>query len=71
MQYMAILETILNESQNMTETVTSVGVSCNHFEFQVNQQTKKFYIVIIGFLIQQNMALESKILSLSILDAKL
>ena len=48
----------------MTETVISVGVSCNHFEFRVNQQTKKFYIVIIGFLIQQNMALETKILSL-------
>ena len=55
----------------MTETVISVGVSCNHFEFRVNQQTKKFYIVIIGFLIQQNMALETKILSLSILDANI
>ena len=55
----------------MVQTVIFVGVRCNHFEFRVNQQTKGFYIVIIGFLIQQNMALEAKILSLSILDAKL
>ena len=57
----------------MAETVISVGVSCNHFEFRViiNQQTKGLFIVIIGFFIQQNMALETNILSLSILDVKL
>ena len=38
----------------MAETVISVVVSCNHFEFRVNQQTKGLFIVIIGFLIQQN-----------------
>ena len=55
----------------MAQTVISVGVSCNHFEFRVNQQTNGLYIAIIVFLIQQSIALESKILSLSILNDKL
>ena len=38
---------ITHETKNMAETVISVGVSCNHFEFRVNQQTKGFFIVII------------------------
>ena len=41
------------------------------FEFRVNQELTKghmdFFYVIIGFFIQKNMGLETKILSLSIL----
>ena len=33
--------------QNLTETVISVRVSCNHFEFRVDQQTKGLFIVTI------------------------
>ena len=41
-----------------------------HFEFRVNQELYGFASVIIGFIIQKNMGLETKILSLSIPDAE-
>ena len=42
----------------------------SHFEFRVNQELYGLFSVIIGFLIQNNMGLETKILSLSIPDAE-
>ena len=42
----------------------------SHFEFLVNQELYGFFSVIIGFIIQKNMGLETKILSLSIPDAE-
>ena len=52
--------------------VISVDLKERHFEFRVNQELTKghnygFFGVIIGFFIQTNMGLETKILSLSIL----
>ena len=38
--------------------------------FRVNQELYGFFSVIIGFIIQNNMGLETKILSLSIPDAE-
>ena len=52
----------------------SVDFKERHFELRVNQELTKshmdFFGVIIGFFIQKNMDLETKILSLSILDAE-
>ena len=48
----------------------SAGFRDSHFVFRVNQESYGFFSVIIGFLIQKNMGLETKILSLSILDAE-
>ena len=50
--------------------VISVDFKDSHFEFRVNQESYGFFSVIIGFFIQNNMGLETKIWSLSILDAK-
>ena len=50
--------------------MSSTGFKDSHFEFRVNQELCGFLSVIIGFLIQKNMGLETKILSLSILNAK-
>ena len=54
--------------------VISVDFKDSHFEFRVNQEVTKshmdFFSVIIGFFIQQKMGLETKLLSLSILDAE-
>ena len=47
----------------------STGFNESHFEFRVNQELNGFFSVSIGFIIQKNMGLETKILSLSILDA--
>ena len=50
--------------------VISVDFKESHFEFRVNQELTKghmdFFGVIIGFFIQKNMGLETKILSLSL-----
>ena len=51
---------------NMISTVFNES----HFEFRVNQELYGFFSVIIGFIIQKNMGLETKILSLSIPDAE-
>ena len=48
----------------------STGFSESHFEFRVNQELYRLCSVIIGFIIQKNMGLETKILSLSIPDAE-
>ena len=50
--------------------VISVDFKESHFEFRVNQESYGFFGVIIGLFIQKNMDLETKILSLSILDAE-
>ena len=49
--------------------MNSTGFSERHFEFRVNQDLYGFFSVIIGFIIQKNMGLETKIGSLSIPDA--
>ena len=41
------------------------------FEFLVNQESSKFFSVIIGFLIHENMGIDTKIVSLSILETEL
>ena len=41
-----------------------------HFEFRVNQELYGFFSVIIGFIIQKNMGLKPKILSLLCQDAE-
>ena len=46
------------------------GFNDSHFEFRVNQELYGFFSVIIGFIIQKNMGLETKILSLSIPNAE-
>ena len=51
---------------NMISTVFNES----HFEFRVNQELYGFFSVIIGFIIQKNMGLETKSLSLSIPDAE-
>ena len=48
----------------------STGFNESHFEFRVNPELYGFFSVIIGFIIQTNMGLETKILSLSIPDAE-
>ena len=48
----------------------STGFNESHFEFRVNQKLYEFFSVIIGFIIQKNIGLETKILSLSIPDAE-
>ena len=48
----------------------STGFNESHFEFRVNQELYGFFSVIIGFIIQKNMGLETKILSLSSPDAE-
>ena len=48
----------------------STGFNESHFEFRVNQELYGFLSVIIGFLVQKNMGLETKILSLPILEAE-
>ena len=48
----------------------STGFNESHFEFRVNQELYGFFSVSIGFIIQNSMGLETKILSLSILDAE-
>ena len=48
----------------------STGFNESHFEFRVNQELYGFFSVIIGFIIQKNMGLETKILSLSNPDAE-
>ena len=48
----------------------SIGFNKSHFEFRVNPELYGFFGVIIGFIIQKNMGLETKILSLSIPDAE-
>ena len=48
----------------------STGFNESHFEFRVNQELYGFFSVIIGFIIQKNMGLEAKVLSLSIPDAE-
>ena len=49
----------------------SAGFNCSHFELLVNQEGIGIFSVVIGLCIQNNMGLETKILSLSILDAEL
>ena len=56
--------------QLMSFKVISVDFKDSHFEFRVNQESYGFLSVIIGFVIQKNMDLETEILSLSILDAE-
>ena len=46
----------------------STGFNESHFEFRVSQELYGFVSVIIGFIIQKNMGLETKILSLSSCD---
>ena len=46
------------------------GFNESHFEFRVNQELYGFFSGIIGFIIQKNMGLKTKILSLSIPDAE-
>ena len=48
----------------------STGFSESHFEFRVNQELYGCFSVIIGFIIQKNMGLKIKILSLSSPDAE-
>ena len=48
----------------------STGFNESHFEFRVNQESYGFFSVIIGFIIQKNMGLKPKILSLSSPDAE-
>ena len=48
----------------------STGFNESHFEFRVNQELYGFFGVIIAFIIQKNIDLETKILSLSIPDAE-
>ena len=48
----------------------STGFNESHFEFRVNQELYVFFSVIIGFIIQKNMGLKTKILSLSSPDAE-
>ena len=50
--------------------VISVDFKDSHFYFRDNQESYTFFSVIIGFFIQKNMGLETKILSLSILDVE-
>ena len=49
----------------------STGFNESHFEFRVNQELYGCLSVIIGFIIQKNMGLKTKILSLPIADAEL
>ena len=51
--------------------VISAGFEGSHFEFWVNQELQGLFSVIIGFLIPINMGLDTKILSLSILETEL
>ena len=51
-------------------SVISVYFKDTHFEFRVNQESYGFFRVIMEFFIQKNMGLETKILSLSMLDAE-
>ena len=46
------------------------GFNESHFEFRVNQELYGCFSVIIGFIIQKNMGLKNKILSLSSPDAE-
>ena len=48
----------------------STGCNESHFEFRVNQELYGVFSVIIGFIIQKKMGLETKILSPSIPDAE-
>ena len=48
----------------------STGFNESHFEFRVNQELYGFFSVIIGFIIQKNMGLKTKILSLSSPDTE-
>ena len=48
----------------------SSGFNKSHFEFRVNPELHGFFGVIIGFIFQKKMGLETKILSLSIPDAE-
>ena len=51
--------------------VISVYFKDSQFEFHVNQELYGFFFsVIIGFFVQENMGLETKILSPSILDVE-
>ena len=45
------------------------GFNESHLEFRVNQELYGFFSVIIGLIIQKNMGLKTKILSLSSPDA--
>ena len=48
----------------------STGFNESHFEFRVNQELYGCFSVIIGFIIQKNMGLKTKILSQSSPDAE-
>ena len=48
----------------------STGFNESHFEFRVNQDLYEFFSVISGFIIEKNMGLKTKILSLSSPDAE-
>ena len=48
----------------------STGFNESHLEFRVNKELYGFFNVIIGFIIQKNMGLKTKILSLSSPDAE-
>ena len=50
--------------------VISVYFKDSQFEFRINQESYGFFSVIIGFFIQKNMGLETKILYPSILDVE-
>ena len=50
--------------------VIFAGFEGIHFEFRVNQESKGCITVIIGFLIHTNMGLDTKILSLSLLETE-
>ena len=45
-----------------------VGFEGSDFEFLVNQESYDFFSAIIGFLIHENMSLDTKIVSLSIIE---
>ena len=49
----------------------SAGFEGSHFEFRVNQESQGFFSIIIGFRIHINIVLDTKILSLSILETEL
>ena len=49
----------------------SVDFEGSHFKFQVNQESSGFFSVVIGFLIHKNMGLDTKTLSLYILETEL
>ena len=54
----------------MAENVISSGFNDSHFEFRVNQESQAFVSVIIGVLVVKNTGVDTKISSLSILEAE-